>query len=61
MKLPSWPMCVGGILVVNFIGVGVVLYFSMRDPSFAVEEAYYEKALAWDQEREQEARTERKQ
>ncbi len=49
-------MCVGGILVVNFIGVAVVLHFALRDPSFAVEERYYEKALAWDEQREQEQR-----
>ena len=58
MKLPSWPVCLMGIFVVNGIGVAIVLFFALQDPAMAVEPGYYEQALAWDEHREQEQRNE---
>lgn len=50
-----WPLIVigllGGLLVMN----GVMLYVATRDPSFAVEKNYYQKALDWDEKRAQDA------
>ncbi len=46
-----WPLLVlgllGGLLIMN----GVMLYVATRDPSFAVEKDYYQKALDWDEKR----------
>jgi nitrogen fixation protein FixH len=47
MKL--WPHFIFVLLGVNFVVVGVTLYFALSDSSFAVEPDYYRKALAWDQ------------
>lgn len=50
-----WPAFVVGILVLG-VGVNVVLLVvANSDPSFAVEEDYYDKALRWDDRRAQEA------
>lgn len=52
----SWPIVLVGVLTTNFIGVAIILSFALRDPSFAIEEGYYDKALAWDEERAQQAK-----
>ncbi|MCC6157515.1 MAG: FixH family protein [Deltaproteobacteria bacterium] len=48
-----WPLLVigllGGLLVMN----GIMLFVATRDPSFAVEKNYYQKALDWDEKRAQ--------
>ena len=49
MKGKAWPFIVGGLLV---FGVGVDVGFlivATRDPSFAVEDDYYGRALRWDE------------
>jgi nitrogen fixation protein FixH len=53
-----WPAAIGFILA---LGVGanvVLLVVANSDPSFAVEEDYYQKGLDWDQKRAQDARNE---
>jgi len=48
-----WPWIIGGLMAV-VIGANLVLiYVANSDPSFAVEEDYYRKAQAWDEERAQ--------
>jgi nitrogen fixation protein FixH len=50
-----WPAFVVGILVLG-VGVNVVLLVvANSDPSFAVEEDYYDKALRWDEKRARDA------
>ncbi len=51
-----WPAAIGCILA---LGVGanvVLLVVANSDPSFAVEEDYYQKGLDWDEKRAQDAR-----
>jgi hypothetical protein len=36
-------------------GLGAMVFIATGDPSFAVEPEYYQKALDWDREREQQA------
>lgn len=43
-----WIGVVAGIFVMQMTVGAVLLYFAHSDPSFAVEENYYEKALHWD-------------
>ncbi len=43
-----WPLLVCTILGLDMIGAAFVVYFATSDPSFAVEESYYEKAADWD-------------
>jgi nitrogen fixation protein FixH len=53
-----WPAAIGFILC---LGVGanvVLLVVANSDPSFAVEEDYYQKGLDWDAKRAQDARNE---
>jgi len=48
-----WGVFVGGLMAV-VIGANLILiYFATSDPSFAVEEDYYQKALDWDDKRSQ--------
>ncbi|MGE3164195.1 MAG: FixH family protein [Planctomycetota bacterium] len=44
-----WPWAIGGLLGFWAIGDITVLLVASNHPSFAVEEDYYQKALAWDQ------------
>jgi nitrogen fixation protein FixH len=49
----QWPWIVGGLMAV-VIGANLILmYVAISDPSFAVEEDYYQKALDWDDKRAQ--------
>ena len=49
----QWPWIVGGLMAV-VIGANLILiHLATSDPSFAVEEDYYQKALDWDQKRAQ--------
>lgn len=51
-----WPVILAGLSAV-VIGANLILIFVAHgDPSFAVEEDYYRKALAWDEKREQDRR-----
>lgn len=44
-----WPVILGSLLLLQAGGVIGMVVVSGRDPSFAIEPDYYEKALAWDQ------------
>ncbi len=46
-----WPVLVLALLGALLLMNGVMLYVATRDPSFAVEKDYYQKALDWDQKR----------
>lgn len=49
----QWPWIVGGLMAV-VVGANLILmYVAISDPSFAVEEDYYQKGLAWDDKRAQ--------
>jgi nitrogen fixation protein FixH len=49
----QWLLVVG-LLGAVVIGANLILiYMAISDPSFAVEEDYYQKALAWDDKRAQ--------
>lgn len=43
-----WPIVIVGILVLGLAPSFLLVALATNDPSFAVEEDYYEKALAWD-------------
>ncbi|HJL40864.1 MAG TPA: FixH family protein [Myxococcales bacterium LLY-WYZ-16_1] len=45
----TWPLIIVAFLALS-VGANVALiYFASTDPSFAVEENYYEKAIHWDE------------
>jgi nitrogen fixation protein FixH len=44
-----WPIIIISILAIQATGIIGMVVVSTRDPSFAIESNYYEKALAWDQ------------
>ncbi len=48
-----WPPIIAGALAFHVIASLVVVYLTTSDPSYAVEEDYYEKAVAWDEKRAQ--------
>lgn len=48
-----WPWLLGGLMaLVLGVNLGFV-YVAVSDPSFAVEQDYYQKALDWDHKRDQ--------
>jgi len=50
MKEPRlFPGMIFGLLGLNFVLVGSMLFFAHSDRSFAVEPEYYQKAIAWDE------------
>lgn len=49
----AWPWIIGGALALHVIVSLVVVFVATSDPSYAVEEDYYQKALAWDERRAQ--------
>ena len=49
----AWPYIIGGALALHVIASLVVVFIATSDPSYAVEEDYYQKALAWDERRAQ--------
>jgi nitrogen fixation protein FixH len=49
----QWPWIVGGLMAVVIGANLILLYVATGDPSFAVEEDYYQKALDWDDKRAQ--------
>jgi nitrogen fixation protein FixH len=53
-----WPLILAGLLLVQAGGVIAMVVVSGRDPSFAIEPNYYEKALAWDETSRQRAASE---
>ena len=48
-----WPWVIGIGLFVGITPNFFLLFFALSDPSFAVEDDYYRKALDWDQTMEQ--------
>lgn len=49
----QWPWIVAGLMAV-VVGANLILmYVAVSDPSFAVEEDYYQKGLDWDDKRAQ--------
>jgi len=56
----SWWMWVPvGLLVASTVGVGSLALIAVRDPNFALESNYYEKALHWDRTQGQAADNQR--
>ncbi|MEJ2188201.1 MAG: FixH family protein [Acidobacteriota bacterium] len=49
------PFLIAAALGIHVVGSLLVVYFTTSNPSYAVEEGYYEKALAWDDKRAQDA------
>jgi nitrogen fixation protein FixH len=47
-RLP-WAFVPAGLLLSSALGVGSMAVIAVRDPSFATEENYYQKAIHWDQ------------
>lgn len=48
-----WPWLLGGLMTL-VLGINLAfVYVATTDPSFAVEENYYRKALDWDRKRDQ--------
>ena len=48
-----WPALIVGALVIHVVASLVTVVIATSDPSYAVEEDYYQKALAWDERRVQ--------
>ena len=48
-----WPPIIAGALAFHIISSLVVVYVATSDPSYAVEDNYYQKAVAWDEKRAQ--------
>ena len=48
-----WPWMIAAALGVHVIGSLVVVAIATSDPSYAVEEDYYRKAVHWDEKRAQ--------
>jgi hypothetical protein len=51
-----WPYIIGAALALHVIGSLAMVYLATSNPSHAVEPDYYNKALAWDEKREQDRR-----
>lgn len=49
-----WPALIVGALVLHVVASLVTVFIATSNPSYAVEEDYYQKALAWDDRRAQE-------
>ena len=48
-----WPVIIAGALAVHVVASLVVVFIATSDPSYAVEEDYYQKALHWNDKRAQ--------
>jgi len=48
-----WPYIIAGALGIHVIASLVVVFIATSDPSYAVEEDYYQKAMAWNDKRAQ--------
>jgi nitrogen fixation protein FixH len=53
-----WPPIIAGALALHVVSSLVVVYMATSDPSYAVEDDYYQKAVAWDEKRAQDRRNE---
>jgi nitrogen fixation protein FixH len=52
-------MFIVGVLFVGLVPNAFLVFHALSDPSFAVEEDYYEKSLRWNETRAQAAQSER--
>lgn len=52
-KRSLWPYLIGGALALHVAASLVVVYVATSNPSYAVEEDYYAKSMAWDATRAQ--------
>ena len=48
-----WPYLIAGALAVHVAASLIVVFIATSDPSYAVEEDYYQKAVEWDEKRAQ--------
>ncbi len=48
-----WPVIIAGALALHVVASLVVVFIATSDPSYAVEEDYYQKALHWNDKRAQ--------
>jgi len=53
----KWPLIIAGALAVHALAWVAVAYLATSNPTYAVEEDYYQKALAWDASQAQAARS----
>ena len=53
-----WPLLIVVLSAIILIPNAILVYLATTDPSFAVEEDYYRKALAWDETMDQRRRNE---
>jgi hypothetical protein len=59
MKIPPhirWPAFIAGALALQVLASLATIYLATSNPSYAVEDDYYQKALDWDARRAQENR-----
>ncbi len=52
-KRSPWPWIIAGALALHVVGSLVMVFVATSNPSYAVEEDYYQKALHWDDKRAQ--------
>lgn len=52
----AWPLIITGLLVIHVAAMLIFVWVATSDPSYAVEEDYYQKAVHWDDKRAQDAR-----
>ncbi len=52
-KGAAWPYLIAGALALHVVVSLVVVFIATSDPSYAVEEDYYQKAIDWDLKRAQ--------
>ena len=57
MKKGSWwPAVIASALTLHVVGSLIVVYLATSDPSYAVEEDYYQKAVNWSEKQAQDRR-----
>lgn len=54
-----WAFVPVALLVACLVGIGTLVSIAVRDPGFALEKNYYDRAVHWDRERDQVATNER--
>jgi nitrogen fixation protein FixH len=57
IRTRRWALIVVGVLTAQSLLIVTLVTIATRDPSFAVEPAYYEKAVRWDDEARERAHT----
>lgn len=48
-----WPVVIVSALAIHVVASLIVVFIATSDPSYAVEEDYYQKAIHWDDKRDQ--------